>query len=336
MRQRNAISVVRLARVARVAAVLALAVLAALTVTPPACAADGASAQAAGAKVVELKGGAEAAASGGSARALRAGDVVDFGEDVRVIEGSSATLALPDNTLRAFFGPVTISIRQGASPSGGTVLGHLTAGVAQALFGGKQRAAEAVLATRSAEAGAEPKASVPALVYPAPGENLLDAPKQFRWVAIEGVPLYRVSVYGANQMMWQGTTSESKAGCPAKTCDFKPGEIYYWVVEALVGNTTLRSQAADFTVLAAEERGSLVAALGEAGASVSDADAAVALKARLCLDSRAYAKALEVIDEAITASPTPSAYVLRGDIKDAMGLPGEALEDYREGLSRGR
>jgi tetratricopeptide (TPR) repeat protein len=134
-------------------------------------------------------------------------------------------------------------------------------------------------------------------------------------------------------MMWQGTTSESKASCPAKTCDFRPGEVYYWVVEALVGNTTLRSQAADFTVFSADSRAALAKALGDADAAVSNAAVAAALKARLCLESRAYARALEVLDQAIAASPSRAVYMLRAEVNGARGLAEEALGDYRQAIA---
>ena len=189
------------------------------------------------------------------------------------------------------------------------------------------------MATRAADAGAESKTSVPTLIRPAPGENLLEAPKQFTWKGVEGVPLYRVSIYSANQMMWQGTTSESEAACPARTCDFKPGEIYYWVVEALVGNTTLRSQAADFTVLPADSRAALAKALGEADTAVSEPAAAAALKARLCIEARAYGRALEVLDQAIAGSPSRAAYMLRAEVNGARGLAEEALGDYRRAIA---
>ena len=318
-----------------VCAVLAagLGLLSLLTPAPPASAAEVSAGKPIGAKVIAITGAVEAHAAGEAARTLQPGDCVYAGEEVTIHKGSVATLALSDKTLREFAGPATLSIRADAGPAGGTVLGNLTAAMAEMLFSGKPRTLEAVMATRAAEGSAEAKTSVPALVSPAPGENLVDAPKQFTWKGIEGVPLYRVSVYSANQMMWQGTTSESKASCPAKTCDFKPGEVYYWVVEALVGNTTLRSQAADFTVLAADLRSTLAKALGEADAAVADPAAAAALKARLCLEARAYGRALDVLDQVIAGSPSRVAYMLRAEVNGARGLIEEALADYKQAIA---
>jgi hypothetical protein len=297
------------------------------------CGAEATGARTIGAKVINAAGGAAVGPTGGTSRALTSGDYVYFGEDVTVPKGGSVTLALSDKTLREFAGPATVSIRRDASPSGGSVIGNLTAAVADMLFSGKVRMSDAVMATRSAQAGPDAAGSVPVLIHPAPGENLLEAPKQFAWKGLEGVPLYRVSVYSASQMMWQGTTSETKAGCPPKTCEFRPGEVYYWVVEAVVGNTTLRSRAADFTVLGAADRSALAAALAEADQAVSDAMAAMALKARLCLDGGVYAKALDVIDQSIGGTPTRTAYLLRAEAHGAMGLAEEAVGDYRAAIA---
>jgi hypothetical protein len=299
----------------------------------PAWASEPGGSGAVAAKVIEINGAVEAQTPGQAPRALAAGDCAYPGEDVIISNGSVVTLVLPDKTLREFTGPATLALRADAGPSGGTVLGNLTAGMADILFSGKPRTLEAVMATRSADAGAYAKTSVPTLIHPAPGENLLEAPRQFTWKGVEGVPLYRVSVYSANQMMWQGTTSESEAACPAKTCDFKPGEVYYWVVEALVGNTTLRSQAAAFAVLPADSRAELARALGETDAAVADPAVATALKARLCIEARAYEQALEVLDHAIAGSPSRAAYMLRAEVNGARGLAEEALGDYRRAIA---
>jgi hypothetical protein len=314
-------------------AALLLAVSGTLAPARSAGPADAPQARAVAAKVIALEGPMEVQAPGGSPRALRTGDAVYFGESLAVPRGSSATLALSDKTLREFAGPATLTLEANAGPAGGTVLGNLTAAMADMLFSGKPRTLEAVMATRSADASAETQTSVPALIRPAPGENLMEAPRQFTWKGVDGVPLYRVSVYSANQMMWQGTTSEAKAACPAKTCDFRPGEVYYWVVEALVGNTTLRSQAADFTILSGDARATLAKALTEADAAVADRAAAAALKARLCLESGAYARALEVLDQAIAGSPSRAALVLRAEVKSTIGLVDEALADYKQALA---
>jgi hypothetical protein len=285
------------------------------------------------AKVVEMDGVAEAQAPGGAPRTLGPGDCAYVGEDITIRKGCTVTLALSDKTLREFTGPATLALRADAGVAGGSVLGSLTAAMADMLFSGKPRSQGAVMATRAADGVAESKTSVPILISPAPGENLVDAPRQFAWKSVEGVPLYRISVYSANQMMWQGTTSESRAACPAKTCDFKPGEIYYWVVEALVGNTTLRSQAADFTILSGDSKAALARALGEADTAVSGPAAAAALKARLCLEAGAYGRALEVLDQAIAGAPNRAAYLLRAEVNGVRGLAEEALGDYQRAMA---
>jgi hypothetical protein len=312
---------------------LGLCALGGLVATNSACGSDNPGNDAVGAKIVQIEGMAEVGMPGETARVSRAGDFINYGEDMVLHKGSTVTLAFSDRTLREFTGPATVSIRREAGPAGGTVLGNLAAAVADMLFSGKPRTSEAVMATRAVGAGIDARTSVPVLMNPAPGENLADPPKQFRWKAVDGVPLYRVSVYSTTQMMWQGTTSESEAICPGKTCDFTPGQVYYWVVEALVGNTTIRSQAADFSVLSAAERSALSKALDEVDSSGLDQAAAMALKARLCLDSGAYAKAASMLDQAIAGSPSRAAFTLRAEVNEARGLVEAALSDYREAMA---
>jgi tetratricopeptide (TPR) repeat protein len=185
------------------------------------------------------------------------------------------------------------------------------------------------MATRQAQGTAESDLTVPVLLHPASGERLLDPPRQFRWMSVQGVPLYRVSLYNTSEMMWQSTISDTKAACPPRTCDFRPGETYYWVVEALVGNTTLRSEAADFRVLDRDSRAVLYKALEETDATVADVGMASLLKARLCADARVFSKALEILDGHLRQSPDRSAYLLRAELGEIMGLKENAISDYK-------
>jgi tetratricopeptide (TPR) repeat protein len=188
------------------------------------------------------------------------------------------------------------------------------------------------MATRSIDSG-DDVVSLPVLTQPAPGENLVTMPRQFRWRGIRGVPLYRVTVYNSSEVMWQTTTAEASVRWPVKDCDFASGQTYYWVVEALVGNTILRSQAGEFTLYDRESSANLTKALGEAGASVSDPAGSLTLKARICLDSRAYSKAMEVLNESIDAAPSAEAYALRAEVNGAIGRSEDAIADYREAIS---
>jgi hypothetical protein len=285
----------------------------------------------AGAKIIEMKGKVEITAEGQNAREARPGDFIYEGENIIIPGGGAATLALYDKTLREFTGPTTLSIREG-SAEGGTILGNLTAAVADMLFTSNPQSSQAVMATRSIDSG-DDVVSLPVLTQPSPGENLVKMPRQFRWRGIRGVPLYRVTVYNSSEVMWQTTTSDAGVRWSVKDCDFAPGETYYWVVEALVGNTILRSQAGEFTLFDKEGSASLSTALGDAGASVSDPARLLALKARICFDSRAYSKAIDVLDESIEAAPSAEAYALRAEVNDALGRTEDAIADYRKAMS---
>ena len=294
-------------------------------------AADAAEDREAGAKVIEVKGEVEIASEGQATKEAKPGDFIYEGEDLTIHSGGAATLAMYDKTLREFTGPATLSIREG-SAEGGTVLGNLTSAVTDMLFSSNQQTSQAVMATRSIDTGSD-VVSLPVLTQPAPGENLISMPRQFRWRGIRGVPLYRVTVYNSSEVMWQTTTSEAKVRWPVKDCDFASGQTYYWVVEALVGNTVLRSHAGEFTLLDKESGAGLVKVLNETDTSVSDPAMSLALKARLCLDSQAYSKAMEVLDGSIENAPSAEAYALRAEVNDALGLADDAIADYRKAMS---
>jgi hypothetical protein len=300
-----------------------------LVAMTPVCAADEVGNESIGAKIIEIEGLVEAGMPGTEARVMRQGDYIEVGEEVTVRRGSMVTLALVDRSLRKFTGPTTLRIGHDPGRSGGTVVANLTAAVTDMLFETERQTSEAVMATRRVESRGELKITVPVLIHPAPGEQLLDKPREFRWMSVQGVPLYRVSIYNSSEMMWQGTISDTKATCPPRTCDFRPGETCYWVVEALVGNTTLRSEAADFTILDRDRQARLYKALEEADASVADAGMASLLKARLCTDARVFTKALEILDVHLRQSPDRSAYLLRAQIGETMGLTESAITDYK-------
>jgi hypothetical protein len=239
---------------------------------------------------------------------------------------------MSDRTLREFIGPTTLTVQQNVG-QGGTVLANLTAAVVDMLFGPKPEASDAVMATRAIETAQAAAVSVPVLVRPAPGENLLEMPREFKWLGVQDIPLYRISVYSSTKMMWQATTSESYARWPAKDCDFRAGEVYHWVVEALVGNTTLRSRAGDFAILDREKGLELARALSEIDTTIGDPAAGLPLKARLCIDFGAFSRAMEVLDASIATSPTRTAHLLRAELDDTIGLSGDAVADYKRAMA---
>ena len=295
----------------------------------PAGAAEPGSVKPVGAKIVGLAGRVEVRTAGEAPRVIKSGDLVYLNEEMIVDRGSTLTLAMSDRTLREFAGPATLSIGLDPGKAGGKVLANLSQAIADMLFRSLDQTGEAIMATRAVESGTEQSSAVPTLVYPAAGERLVEAPREFRWRGVQDVPLYRVSVYSSQEMMWQGTVSGSKVACPAKTCSFKPDETYYWVVEALIGNTSLRSPAADFKVLSGDTRTRIDKALSDADTSVSDANQSLAVKIRLCLDSGVYSRALEIANSHIQQSPSRASYLLRAEISEAMGLWEDAVGDYR-------
>jgi hypothetical protein len=282
------------------------------------------------AKLIESVGQVEVRAPGKPSEDVNPGDFIHEGEELIISRGGSATLAMYDKTLREFSGPSTVMISRDKVEAG-TVLANLTAAVAEMLFSSSRPASQAVMATR-AVGDASDVASLPILTQPAPGENLISMPRQFKWRGIRGVPLYRITVYSASELMWQATCPEPEVRWPVKDCDFEAGQTYYWVIEALVGNTSLRSEAGEFTLMDKNRAEELSLALDEAAASVTEPTRRLVLQARLCLDMHTYSKALEVLNVSIESAPSPEAFALRAQVNDALGLEDQAVSDYRRAL----
>jgi hypothetical protein len=285
------------------------------------------------AKVIEVEGTVESTVSGGETQVLRPGDLVRAGEKINVRDRGMLVLAMSDKTVREFAGPTTIEIAQDAGDTGGNVVANLSSGVIDLLFGREEGRTEAVMATRAATAD-ETKTALPVLIDPAPYSGLLDIPRIFRWRSVEGVRLYRVSVYDSKQLLWQGTTSDNDTRCPDEYCDFRPGGVYYWMVEALVGNSSLRSTAAEFRILDKAEQSSFRDAVGQTDSAVSDPALAMSIKVRMCLGLRLYSRALDLIESHYGDRELDrEGYYLRAQVYEAMGLIENAFRDYKSALS---
>lgn len=286
-----------------------------------------------GARVLEIEGVVQSKMFGEKTRLLAPGDFIRIGEELNIGGESWIALVMADSTVRKFDGPATITIEEDLRKTGGGILARLGSAVVGVLFSQEQEKPEAVMTTRRVE-GLEDKSYLPLLVHPAPGSGVLEKPAEFKWRKVEGVPLYRVSVYSSDRILWQGTTSDSRIDCPSEHCDFAPGEQYYWVVEGLVGNSALRSKAAEFRVLTQDARSELYEALAQADSACPDPDLAIIVKVRLCLNLNLYHKALELFDSYWKeGSFDRRAYTLRAEIKEKMGLFEDALFDYRNASS---
>ncbi len=286
------------------------------------------------ARVLEMEGIVESKMPGETIRFLEPGDFVETGEELSVSPESWVALVMADSTVRKFNGPATVIIRKDLSKTGGGILARLGSAVVGALFSREPEGSEVVMTTRRIEGSKETGSYLPLLVHPAPGSSVLEKPIKFAWRKVEGVPLYRVSVYSSDRLLWQGTTSDADIDCPSEQCNLVPGEPYYWVVEGLVGNSTLRSKAAEFKILSEDKRSELYQALREVDSSTSDSKLSALIKVRLCLNSNLYDKALDLIESHWTeGSLDRRAYMLRAQVKEKMGLLEDAFFDYKRAAS---
>jgi hypothetical protein len=276
-------------------------------------------------KVLELQGVVESRVPNEKAGLLRPGVAVTAGTELDLKQGSWVVLMMADSTVRKFGGPATITMKENLDEGRGSVLTRLGSALVDMLFAQEQEGSEVVMVTREKGKGelVETATShVPVLARPAPGSSLMEKPAICEWVQGDGIPLYRVSVYSWDRLLWQGTTSNSAIECPPEECQFEPGAEYHWLVEGLIGNSALRSEPARFKVLPGNVRSELSQTLSDQGLPVLS-------KIRLCLSLNLYHTALELVDSYVTQRPSDAeAYGLRGEIKGMMGLHQDAFFDY--------
>jgi hypothetical protein len=278
------------------------------------------------AQVLETKGAVESKTPGEKSRSLEPGMSVMIGEELGLGPESWIVLMMADSTVRKFSGPATMVMKENVGESGGSVLTRLGSAIAGLLFA-EEEGSEVVMVTREPgkdELFQTATSHFPLLVHPSPGSRLLEKPAKLEWVNVDGIPLYRVSVYSWESLLWQGTTSHSTIECPPEKCKFEPGEEYYWVVEGLIGNSTVRSAPAKFKILS-EKAGQ------ELSAALSAPDLSVFSRARLCLSLNLYHAALELVNSHLQQAPSDAeAYRLRAEILGTMGLFRDAFFDYYE------
>ena len=277
------------------------------------------------ARVLEAEGAAELKVSAGSTIPLNPGVPVKIGEELLLKAESWVVLVMADSTVRRFDGPATITMTADLPEDEQGTLTRLSSAIIGLLFSTEKERSEAVMVTRMVERLQGEKGShLPLLVYPAQGSCVMGSPGKFQWRKIEGVPLYRVSVYSWDRLMWQATTSDSYIECPPQQCEFTPGERYYWGVEALIGNTGLRSRSAEFKILPEDTR-------SEMQETLADSRLSVASRVRLCLGLGLYPEALDLIDSHYKDRPFDrTGYLLRAEVKERMGLLEDACFDYKK------
>jgi hypothetical protein len=275
------------------------------------------------AKVLELEGTVESKMSGQETRSLRPGMSLTIGEELDVGSESWIVLMMADSSVRKFNGPASITMEENVPEVGGSILTRVGSAIVELLFAREDESSEVVMVTRLPDRPDDPagkKSHLPLLVHPSPGSSVFQGSKRFEWRTVEGIPLYRVSVYGWDRLLWQATTSNSSVDCPQEHCNFKPGETYHWVVEGLIGNSSLRSKPAEFKVLSEEVSYQLQHAL-------SNPDLSIPAKARLCLSLNLYEEALRLPKG--TELSRQETHLLRAEIKERMGLFEDALFEYR-------
>jgi hypothetical protein len=288
------------------------------------------------ASVLEIKGMVQSQAPDGKAELVKPGDFINMGDKLNLGQESWVVLMMADSTIRKFSGPATITIREESKGDDENVLARLGSAIVELLFAREEGDPEVAMVTRLLDKlPEEQKGNLPLTIYPVGGSGVVGTPKRFEWRKIEGVPLYRVAVYSWDRLMWQDTTSDSYIQCPAEKCVFIPGERYYWGVEALVGNTSLRSKGAVFKILPEGTDQQLIEEFKRIDSSCSDTVLCNLIKVRLLLALDLYRDALELLNSPfVGAAPQAEIHQLRAEILGMMGLYEEAFREYHKAIGR--
>jgi len=286
------------------------------------------------ARVVEIDGKVEARYAEGSSRYLKYDDAIALGAQLKIHEEGWIVLMMNDGAVRKFMGPATITFSHNVKKNKKNIVFRLSENILKILFKRDEEKHDAIMATRGFDGEEEPAIHIPMLFFPASGECLLEKPEKLRWHKIKGVSLYRISVFSADRLLWKGTTKNSIIRCPPEKLTSPSGELYYWVVEALMGDSTFISKASYFKILPQETQSNFLNALRDVDTVCHDAGLNVSIKVKLCLNLNVYSEALKIIelcpDKELLGGKH---HLLRADVHEKMGYYKEAYFDLRKALN---
>lgn len=226
------------------------------------------------------------------------------GDTLTIPEEGHVTLLFRDGTIAHFDGPAIVTLSPAQSEQQQGVLAKLTSALLTLFFSREQQAEDIVMGTREPTTADTSASQVLSLLYPPPGCHLIASPRQLRWQSIDGSSSYTVSLFDVNQLLWQKKTIDSAVELPAAGSPVQLGEVYWWEVEAEVGDTILSSQQAAFYILSETRLAELHKHLAAIDSSVVDLRLCYLLKASLYRDLSLQIECYQEIQSVLKAFPT--------------------------------
>ena len=252
------------------------------------------------------------------------------GDTLMVPENGSVTLLLNDGKVRQITGPARVAIDDELGETDANMLAKLTSALLNLFFAGEKEQEDAYLFVRDPMNNNLSPVSVPPLVFPPNHCRLVDVPGQLRWQPVNGVYLYRISIYDNQQLLWQGTTNRTALDLPTGDFKFNPGNTYLWMVKAKVEGASLCSEQADFYILSSDEKDTLNRQLAEIDSARLDNRLKALLKTRFYRDRRLKVDCYREIQALLKTYPNDYSFLLmKADLLREMGLYEDAMEVYR-------
>ena len=224
-------------------------------------------------------------------------------DTLTIPEEGHVTLLFRDGTIARFDGPAIVTLSPAQSEQRQGVLVKLGSALLSLFFSREQQADDVVMGAREPTTADTSASRMLSLLYPPPGCHLIASPRQLRWRPIEAGCRYTVSLFDVNRLLWQKKTNNTAIELSAVGSPVQPGNVYWWEVEAEVGDTIVSSQQAAFYILNETRLTELHKHLADIDRSVVDFRLSYLLKASIYRDLGLKMEYYQQIQSLLKASP---------------------------------
>ena len=242
-------------------------------------------------------------------------------DTLTIPEKGHVTLLFRDGTIARFDGPAIVTLSPAQSERQQGVLVKLSSALLSLFFSQERKAEDVVMGTREPKPADTSASRMLSLLYPPPGCHLIASPRQLRWQPIEAGCLYTVSLFDVNRLLWQKKTKDSAVELPEAGSPMQPGNVYWWEVEAEVGDTIVSSQQAAFYILNEARLAELHEHLAAIDSSVVDLRLSYLLKVSLYRDLGLQMECYQEIQSVLKAFPTDyTASIMETELRKEIDL----------------
>lgn len=257
------------------------------------------------------------------------------GDTLTIPEEGRVTLLFRDGTIARFDGPAIVILSPAQSEQRQGVLVKLGSALLSLFFSREQQAEDVVMGAREPTTADTSASGALSLLYPPPDCHLIASPRQLKWQPIDGCSSYTVSLFDVNRLLWQRKTNKSVVELPEAGSPVQPGNVYWWEVEAEVGDTILSSQQAAFHILDETEAVALGQHLAEIDSSVIDPKLSRLLKASLYCDLGLKMEYYQQIQSLLKAFPGDyTTSLMEAELLEEMELLAQAVKAHESVVGR--